>query len=78
MDCHGDQSGGGGDRGVRGEFPDHDFGTGRVAASHRIHPAYGLVVVEARAAAAYLSGTWEAPDADLRGWVALFFWGFAY
>ena len=24
----------------------------------------------------YFSGTWEAPDADLRGWVALFFWGF--
>ena len=24
----------------------------------------------------YFSGTWEAPDADLRGWVALFFGGF--
>ena len=24
----------------------------------------------------YFSGTWEAPDADLWGWVALFFWGF--
>ena len=24
----------------------------------------------------YFSGTWEPPDADLRGWVALFFWGF--
>ena len=24
----------------------------------------------------YFSGTWGAPDADLRGWVALFFWGF--
>ena len=24
----------------------------------------------------YLDGTWEAPDADLRGWMALFFWGF--
>ena len=24
----------------------------------------------------YFSGTWEAPDADLRGWVTLFFWGF--
>ena len=24
----------------------------------------------------YFSGTWEAPDADLRGWVALFFLGF--
>ncbi len=24
----------------------------------------------------YFGGTWEAPDADLRGWVALFFWGF--
>ena len=24
----------------------------------------------------YFSGTWQAPDADLRGWVALFFWGF--
>ena len=24
----------------------------------------------------YFSGTWEAPDADLRDWVVLFFWGF--
>jgi len=24
----------------------------------------------------YFNGTWEAPDADLTGWVALFFWGF--
>ena len=24
----------------------------------------------------YFSGTWQAPDADLRGWVALFFGGF--
>ncbi len=24
----------------------------------------------------YFRGAWEAPDADLRGWVALFFWGF--
>ena len=24
----------------------------------------------------YFNGTWEAPDADLRGWVALFFGGF--
>ena len=24
----------------------------------------------------YFSGDWNAPDADFRGWVALFFWGF--
>jgi inner membrane protein len=24
----------------------------------------------------YFSGTWEAPEADLKGWVLLFFWGF--
>ena len=24
----------------------------------------------------YFSGDWQSPDADLRGWVALFFWGF--
>ena len=24
----------------------------------------------------YFGGTWEAPNADLLGWVALFFWGF--
>ena len=24
----------------------------------------------------YLEGNWEAPDADVKGWVLLFFWGF--
>lgn len=24
----------------------------------------------------YFSGTWTAPDADLKGWILLFFWGF--
>ena len=24
----------------------------------------------------YFTGTWEAPDADVRGWIRLFFWGF--
>ena len=24
----------------------------------------------------YFSGTWETPDADLKGWISLFFWGF--
>lgn len=24
----------------------------------------------------YFTGTWKAPDADVRGWIRLFFWGF--